>query len=434
MFNKKSLIVLLAIAAVLASASFGFGQTTDSVAGKVVLKKTDGTSTPVEGATVDIYRTDIDSGKPPAVKTDKDGVFTIPEIPVGQVFAIAIGGPGLKSEVYPNITAGMEAFLVELSAGDGKLLTEAQVRGAAKASATTGLSADEKKKREELLKKTAEISAKNEKAKNVNQTVNRVLTEGKKAFDGGDYTAAIAKFDEGINADPEYAGTAPVLYNNKAAALKLRAFNNYKKAIADKDNKASIMESVKADFTASIAASEASRAVLKTATSNDPEVKKNYDLSRYTALATETEVYRLMVATKADQSKAKDAIPVFEEYMAVETDSAKKAKSQLTLADILREGSDCDTAIPQYRKVLEMTPDSPDGMAGLGLCLFAVGASTTPPDKAKEQEGLNLMEKFAQTAPDTHPLKASVRESVDYLKTQEKLTPQKVTTTKKGKQ
>jgi hypothetical protein len=42
------------------------------------------------------------------------------------------------------------------------------------------------------------------------------------------------------------------------------------------------------------------------------------------------------------------------------------------------------------------------------------------------------MNKFIEVAPETHPLKSSVKDAVDYLKTQEKLAPQKVTPKKKG--
>jgi hypothetical protein len=43
------------------------------------------------------------------------------------------------------------------------------------------------------------------------------------------------------------------------------------------------------------------------------------------------------------------------------------------------------------------------------------------------QEGLNMMEQFTQVAPDTHPLKSDIRGAVEYLKTAEKLIPQKTT-------
>ncbi len=79
-----------------------------------------------------------------------------------------------------------------------------------------------------------------------------------------------------------------------------------------------------------------------------------------------------------------------------------------------------------------MSPDNPDALAGLGLSLFNSGVVAD--NKAQKQEGLNYMQKFADTAPENHPLKASVRDAVEYLKTQDKLIPQKTgkaTTTKK---
>jgi len=48
------------------------------------------------------------------------------------------------------------------------------------------------------------------------------------------------------------------------------------------------------------------------------------------------------------------------------------------------------------------------------------------------QEGLNYMQRFADIAPETHPLKASVKDAVDYLKTKQ-LTPQKTTRSTKKK-
>jgi hypothetical protein len=47
------------------------------------------------------------------------------------------------------------------------------------------------------------------------------------------------------------------------------------------------------------------------------------------------------------------------------------------------------------------------------------------------QEGLNFMQRFSDIAPDTHKLKASVKDAVELLKTEQKLAPQKITTTKK---
>ena len=82
---------------------------------------------------------------------------------------------------------------------------------------------------------------------------------------------------------------------------------------------------------------------------------------------------------------------------------------------------------------MEKNPTSMDAMAGLGLSLFNEGVSTVPENKEEEQEGLNLMQKFADTAPDTHPLKSSVKDAVDYLKNTAKLAPQKVAAPPKKK-
>jgi hypothetical protein len=58
--------------------------------------------------------------------------------------------------------------------------------------------------------------------------------------------------------------------------------------------------------------------------------------------------------------------------------------------------------------------------------LFSAGAEKTPADKVLMQEGLDMMSRFAEIAPETHPLKADVKGAVEYLKTTEKLTPQKI--------
>jgi Flp pilus assembly protein TadD len=143
-----------------------------------------------------------------------------------------------------------------------------------------------------------------------------------------------------------------------------------------------------------------------------------------------TEIYRLMALTRmVDSSKTTEARTAFQEYATVETDAAKKAKAQFVLADVLREAGDFDNAVPEYRKALEVSPDNPDVLAGLGLSLFSVGVSNN--DKTQMQEGLNFMEKFAQVAPATHPLKSSVADAVTYLKTEQKLTPQKVAPARK---
>jgi hypothetical protein len=70
----------------------------------------------------------------------------------------------------------------------------------------------------------------------------------------------------------------------------------------------------------------------------------------------------------------------------------------------------------------------------LGLALYTEGYSANPPDKAMLQEGLNYMQRFVDTAPDTHKLKQSTRETIDNLKAEQNLKaqPTKAAPKKKG--
>jgi tetratricopeptide (TPR) repeat protein len=76
-------------------------------------------------------------------------------------------------------------------------------------------------------------------------------------------------------------------------------------------------------------------------------------------------------------------------------------------------------AIEAFQGVLASNPDNLDATLGLGLALFSTG------DKNKYQEAANYLQRFVDKAPDTHPLKASAKESLDYLKKNENVQPQR---------
>ncbi len=438
MLPKNYLTLLLASALFLTGGLFVSAQTAP-VRGKVELKKADGTFEPVANAVIDVYRTDV-KGKLPSGKTDKKGAFAFAGLPLG-TFVFSISAPNIKPEVFPNIKAGNEAVNITVVAGDGKRLTEEEARQAVNSilpAATVGggkpveLTAEQKKAQAEYDKQVAEINAKNTKTKNNDALIKKALEEGNKAFGDKNYEVAITKYDEGINAEPDYAGSAPVLLNNKTAALITRARINYNLSVkGDAATKAAGIAGVKKDLEDAVTSSERSLTVLKSATATDAAVQKGYDANKFQALGNRKEAYWLMAKTGADRAKGKETLTAFEEYLAMETDAKKKSDAQLLLGDALRESGDADNAIIAYRKALEMSPDNPDVLAGLGLSLFNAGVVND--NTAAKQEGLNIMQKFAEIAPETHPLKASVKDAVDYLKTQDKLTPQKVKGTVKKK-
>lgn len=440
MFRKDYFKFILALALIVIGGSVIFAQTAP-VSGKVELQKADGTKVPVQGALVEVYRVDIKSTMP-SDKTDKKGNFSFAGLPLGATFVLSVSAPGAKPGYLPNVKPGSpnsDKLLVTLQEGDGKRWTEQEIRdalsGASTASGgqqTAELTEEQKKAKAEYDKQVAEVTAKNKDIENKNTIITAALKAGNDAFNAKNYDLAIDKYTEGINADPAYAGSAPVLLNNKGVALKIRGIDEYNRGVKSTDaaEKAALTAKAKQDLLDSQAAFASSWKILKNAPAGEIQNQATADKGKYDALVGLTEVYRLIAATKAGTPNAAEAKEAFDAYVAVEPDAAKKAKVQITYGDIMREAGDSAAAIEAYRSVLTTTPDNPDALAGLGLSLFNAGVVAN--DKAQMQEGLNYMNKFIEVAPETHPLKSSVKDAVDYLKTQEKLAPQKVAPKKKG--
>lgn len=444
---RKNYFKILMVAALFFIGGIAAYAQTAPVYGSIELKKGDGSTVPAANAVIDVYRTDA-KGKAPSGKTDKKGNFSFAGLTLGQTYMFAVSAPGVQSQIFPNIKAGQSDLKFTVYEGDGKHPTEDEARAmlanmknpstatTTTAAATTAATAQDeaaaKKAKEDYEKQVAEVNAKNQKTDVTNKTVTTALKEGNDAFNTKNYDLALAKYDEGINAAPDFVGSAPVLLNNKAIVLKLRAVDEYNTGVksADKAQKDEKLAAARKDFQNSLASFNKSYLLSKNAPATEITDQANYTKNKYEALAGLTEVYRLMAQTHMiDSSNSAEAKGIFQDYFTLETDAAKKQKAQFVLADMLREAGDVDNAVPEYRKALEGSPEDPDVLAGLGLSLFSVGV--TKNDKTVMQEGLNFMEKFAQIAPANHPLKQSVSDAVTYLKTEQKLTPQKVGNTKK---
>jgi tetratricopeptide (TPR) repeat protein len=439
MFRKNYLISFLTIALFLIGSVAAFGQTAP-VRGRVEMKGADGKMTPIQGALVEVYRVDIKS-KFPSDTTDKKGAFNFAGLPLGAVFVLSISGPGIGPEIIPNVKAGAENVVINVLAGDGKKWTEEEVRQALANPAnvqSTELTAEQKKQKEEYDKKVAEISNKNKKIDEANKIVNASVKEGGAAFDAKNYDLAIAKFDEGYKADPDFAGTAPVLLNNKSLALISRGTDNYNKSVkADDASKAGLKDAAKKDFQEAAASSERALEILKAATASDPAVQKNYDANKFTALTNRKTAYRLMSQTGVDREKGKEALVAFQEYIAVEPDAAKKSKAELDLALTLQDSNEFELAVTEFEKILAADPNNVDALVGIGLSMVNVGYINLDTDQAKGkaqlQEAANYLQKFVDLAPDTHKFKQDAKDTIASLKEQQKVAPQKTktTTTKK---
>jgi tetratricopeptide (TPR) repeat protein len=411
---------------------------TGQLRGHVLLKQADGTTVKAAGAQVDVYRIDLPGSYP--TKANKNGDFVYAGLPYTGTYVIAVSMPNAAPTYQPNVKAGREIdYELTLSPGDGRRLTLAEIKkteagGAANSSGSTGESATDKAKREEIEKKNTEITAGNKKIDDTNRIVGDSFKAGNTALTAAGeadktnkreeaiklYSDALQQYETGLAADPEQ----PALLTNKAAALKARGVDKYNIAVISKDEatKNSGLESARADFKAAAEAANKAVDLLKNEKSaTDPEQQKQQTANKYAALTVRAEAMRLFV-TKADPTQADAGIAAYQEYMAAETDPVKKSRAQLDLAKMLLDVGAGDKALAEFQKILAANPDDPDANRGAGLALFSTG------DKAKYKEAANYLQRFVDKAPDTHPDKQSAKDALEYLKTSENIVPEKTTT------
>ena len=432
MIRRFSILSMFIIAAVLSASVAAVAQTAP-IGGKIELKKADGTVVPVEGALVEVFRTDIKSSGP-ADKTDKKGQFSFAGLAVGATFVVSVSAPGASPTFMPGVKPGMDKINLTLSEGDGRRLTPDEVRQAATQSAggTVELTEEQKKAQAEFEAKRKEVESKNAKIQQENVIIEAALKDGNAAYQAKNFDVAIAKYEEGINANPTFAGSAPVLMNNRGAALRERAVTTYNQNVKSTDPsvKVAAFGKVKADLGMAAEMHGKAFEILKNAQPGDvtdPKVKADQTAS---ALRGVFDTFRLMALTEqVDETKIEYAKTLIPEYISQETDAAKKEQAKLILGDLYRVTGNADSAVAEYRKALETSPESLEAMAGLGLSLVNAGYINN--NKEQLQEGANYLQKFASAAPDSHKYKADALGLIESLKTEQKIQPQKVTNTRR---
>jgi tetratricopeptide (TPR) repeat protein len=373
----------------------------------------------------------------PSAKTNKRGEFQFVGFPLGQRYVLSVSGPGIGPRIQTDIRAGMENVEFIVNEGDGRTLTEAEVRAAAKQNADVpagGESAEAKAQRADLEKKNAEIEAKNKRIQADDDTARRTLQEGRVALEAKNYDLALAKFDEGITAVPDFVGSTPVLLAGKLLALKGRGFDLYLQGArsAEASVKLEKYNASKKEYAAALGAyAQAVDIIKKAPAATDPKdqsIRKSIMSELY---VNAVEVHRLMAVAQVDTTRTAEAEALINEYLAQETDAVKKTKMQTTLGDIMRAAGEFDKAAAAYKAVLETAPDNSEVMASLGLSLVAKAMLVDPPNRDDLQEGLNYMQKYADTvailptdSPTVQEFKKSVKDTVEYLKTEQKLKAQ----------
>jgi tetratricopeptide (TPR) repeat protein len=422
--------VLVAVAAVPAFAQVG------ELRGTVMMEE-NGQKVPLADAKIDVYRTDMKGTY--ETKTNKKGEFVFAGIPFVGTYAVAASHPTARPNFVPGVRPGRNQIVeVVVTPGDGKRLTYEEVTKATSAAPPAGSSggsesAADKAKREELLKKNAEVEASNKKITEANEVIARTFKAGNEALTAGNtastakntdtavqkYTEAIALYDEGLAADPEQ----PAILTNKAVALKARGVQRYNAAITSKTlddaGRTAAVETAKSDFKAAAESSTKAVNMLKTQpASTDPAEADRVNKNKYAAFLTHAESMRLFVS-KVDATQADAGLTAFKDYIALETDPAKKSKAQLDAAQMLLDSGSADKALVEFQAVLQNQPDNPEANLGAGLALYSVQ------DKAKYQEAANYLQKFVDVAPDTNPMKDDAKAILAELKSTEKVVPEK---------
>jgi tetratricopeptide (TPR) repeat protein len=423
MFRKICSFLMVSAAVSLAAVNV-FAQSAP-VSGKVEKQNPDGTREPVANALIEVYRVDIKAGFPSA-RTNRRGEFSFAGLPFAAEFVFAVSAPGCAPTVFSNVRAGMDKILITMYPGDGSKLTEAEVRAGARGTTGPGAEPDpkaseeQKKAEAEYQAKLKEVEAKNEKARRVNEIVGEAIRSGNAAYEAKNYDLAIAKYSEGIDADPNFAGTAPVLMNNRSTAYRMRGVNTYNSSVreADAAKKVELQRSAKADLAASAEGYLGSWNILKNASPTDFSDRSLLDSTKMGALSGAVETFRVAAATGQVAESVIDAAKILiPEYVNAEQDAAKKAAAMLVLGDLYREAQRREEAVAAYRALLEKYPDNIDGIAYLGLVLVDLSWLNNN-DKELAQEGANLLQRFVGMAPDTHKMKEGAKGYLEILKAQ----------------
>ncbi len=352
-----------------------------------------GQPTPIEGATIDIYR--FDQSQKFSTKTDKKGIY-FHALPAGSTseYAIAVSAPGWAPAVSPRfrLNAGEpleQSF--DLVPGDGLRPTPEQVREVTGAVAV-GASAEEiKKLREQALKEQEERNRKNEEIRKANAK----SSEMKKFFDSGiaansrkDYESAVRDFKQAATLASELSDNAKnqsIIYANLALALYNFGAIKFNNRLKD-EAKALFIES--ADY--------ADKAVQLDPA--NPEFRKIYGDS-----------CDILARNLSASEYFEKAINAYTAGAEAELDLAKKNTMINKLGGLYFSMGDVEKSMAAYDKVLAADPANIDAMAGKGLVLAASG------EKAKMEQAVDLFQQVIDKAPAESKARKDAEENMKYL-------------------
>jgi tetratricopeptide (TPR) repeat protein len=397
-----------AVAALLSTSALAQAGLTQ-IDGTVKIKTPDGKLTPVAGALVDIYRTDIKGHWD--VKTDKTGHYIRLGMSFVGDYVIIASGPGMQPTYVNGVKLSQTSTIDVLAApGDGSKLTLEQVQaalgGKGKAAAPGGPpqaggappSSQDKGKGD-----AADKAAKEQQAKN--SELQATFDAGVKHYNAGvelkktnNLTGALSEFEQAASIDPT-KNEAFIELSHKANAnaaetdyvIGVDLFNQKKR------------EEARPYFEKAVDA-------ISKAITVAPMDKKNTNLNNdlivyYDILAKNT---KLLVEHYGQVKRLDDFTQALDK--AEELDATHKMKWENIKGDTYRAAGQTDKAVAAYKNALAIDANYPDALYGIGLTLVA---ST---DKAQLQEAANYLADFTSKAPPNDKRVGEVKEALDALK------------------
>jgi tetratricopeptide (TPR) repeat protein len=394
----------------LVCAATGFAQT-GPMEGTVKIKGEDGSLKPVQGALVEIFRTDVRGRW--EVKTDKSGHYVYLGLPLVGTFIVVASAPGMEPTWVNNVRITQTPEVnIEARPGGGQRLTLEDVQAQiaqmkAGGRTSTGPPAGDRAKLEAAQKAQDEQRKQGEALQASFDAAKDHYNQGIELKKANNFTAALSEFEQAAAVDTS-KHAAFVELSHKANAnvaevhyqIGVDLFNQKKRPEA------------KSHFEKAVEAITKAIAVA-------PGDTKNLNLNNelliyYDILAKNT---RLLV----EHYQAAERIdPVLPALAQAETlDPTNKNKWALAKADIFRFGFRLDEAVTAYQAVLAADANNVDAIFGLGLTYL------NSLEQDKLQKSANYLADFIAKAPGTDSRVPAAKEALDALKNQFKVEAEK---------
>ena len=362
---------------------------------------------PIEGAAVDIYRTDIKGRY--QTKTDRKGNFTYP-VPHQGTFTVIVSAPGYAAGYKPNvrITMKLPDLNFALDKGNGARPSIEEVERFM----ASGGGREDPAAAEARMKAEAEY-AKAKAEKDQFDARKARFDAGATAMEAQDYTTAITEFSAAIygleNADPAYYGELLGVGGRNLAETHYRVGVDLFNQSARENDKAK-KDAAKDHLT------KGARAIA---------MAIKYTPNGEAIYAIQGKTLALLVDKFGEADQAETGANAYLKASETELDAKKKVDFIVQAGDVYRYGYMTDKAVATYKMALASDPNNLSAYYGIGLA--CMGTSEGDDAKRKEiwQTAADYLKVFAEKA-SGDPRATEVKGLLDMLAKDFKIKPRPI--------